>query len=240
MTLSRTDPFTVREMTDSSGTIKVRYDYDPYGARIKIQGTLDADFGYAGYFMFASQPEHTFTLFRIYRPDLGRWLSRDPLAELTGLNLYAYVANNPINFYDPLGLADIIIGDTEINTALQEAYNRIQNKVKYAGVPVSEMSFLGDYYDLMISLDTYFKYDRIDTFTYCGKDYPLLYGKTFTGSDLNYLGVGAGFAARGAWPTTMDIEIDARLHAMYNVKTSSNTYDAAQTGYNAYNQLFNP
>ena len=32
------------------------------------------------------------------------WLSRDPIAENGGLNLYAYVLNNPINYWDPDGL----------------------------------------------------------------------------------------------------------------------------------------
>ena len=32
------------------------------------------------------------------------WLSRDPIGEAGGLNLYGYVGNNPINFRDPLGL----------------------------------------------------------------------------------------------------------------------------------------
>ena len=33
----------------------------------------------------------------------SRWISRDPIAEKGGLNLYAYCANDPINEFDPLG-----------------------------------------------------------------------------------------------------------------------------------------
>ena len=42
-----------------------------------------------------------------YKTASGRtfWLSRDPIAENGGLNLYAYVGNDPINWVDPLGLS---------------------------------------------------------------------------------------------------------------------------------------
>ena len=33
-----------------------------------------------------------------------KWLSRDPLGDLGGVNLYAYVLVNPVNLNDPLGL----------------------------------------------------------------------------------------------------------------------------------------
>jgi RHS repeat-associated protein len=93
----------VREMTDSTGAMKARYDYDPYGRQTKLSGTMDADFGYAG--MFLHQPSGlNLTLYRAYTADLGRWLSRDPSGETGGLNLYAYVLNNPINAVDFFGL----------------------------------------------------------------------------------------------------------------------------------------
>lgn len=42
--------------------------------------------------------------FRNYFPEIARWDSRDPLGEAGGINLYAFVGNNPINWYDPSGL----------------------------------------------------------------------------------------------------------------------------------------
>jgi uncharacterized protein RhaS with RHS repeats len=43
-------------------------------------------------------------LYRGYDSGAGRWLNRDPIEEEGGLNLYGYVANNPLAFIDPLGL----------------------------------------------------------------------------------------------------------------------------------------
>ena len=42
---------------------------------------------------------------RFYMPDIGRWGVVDPLAEMYNpFTPYAYVANNPINYYDPDGM----------------------------------------------------------------------------------------------------------------------------------------
>jgi RHS repeat-associated protein len=42
--------------------------------------------------------------YRYYSPRLGRWMSRDPINELGGLNIHAFVRNRVVDRYDPFGL----------------------------------------------------------------------------------------------------------------------------------------
>jgi RHS repeat-associated protein len=90
-------------MTSSSGAIQAQYAYDPYGRVTKIQGTLNSDFQYAGYYLHSSSALNL-TLNRAYSPSLGRWINRDPIAETGGLNLYNYVWGDPAGRSDPSGL----------------------------------------------------------------------------------------------------------------------------------------
>ncbi len=41
---------------------------------------------------------------RIYSPTLGRFLQSDPVGYKDGLNIYAYVGNDPVNMVDPTGM----------------------------------------------------------------------------------------------------------------------------------------
>ena len=41
---------------------------------------------------------------RYYNPVNGKWLSRDPIGEMGGFNLYGMVNNNSVNYYDAIGL----------------------------------------------------------------------------------------------------------------------------------------
>ena len=95
----------IREVVASDGTtIEAVYDYSPWGEVTKTGGTgVESDFLYTSHFYHSTSDLHL-TLYRAYDPELGMWLSRDPIAENGGINLYAYVGNNPINYWDPDGL----------------------------------------------------------------------------------------------------------------------------------------
>jgi RHS repeat-associated protein len=93
----------VRELVDASGVVQASYDYDPYGVRSQLMGTENSDFGFAALF-HESQSGLDLARYRDYNAPLRRWLSRDPIGEPGGINLYAYVANGPTDAADPLGL----------------------------------------------------------------------------------------------------------------------------------------
>jgi RHS repeat-associated protein len=82
------------------------YGYDPYGLALQATAPL-TDFVYGGIFYNADSKLYL-TLYRVYDPVVGRWLSRDPLGEMTdpAANLYPYVSSNPVSYFDPLGLQE--------------------------------------------------------------------------------------------------------------------------------------
>lgn len=102
----------VTEITDSSGSLIENYTYDPYGNATVFDQTgtvIPAEAGIQNPYMFTgrrfdSESGIYYYRARQYDPTIGRFLQRDPIGLAGGLNLYAYVENNPINMFDPFGL----------------------------------------------------------------------------------------------------------------------------------------
>jgi RHS repeat-associated protein len=88
-----------------SNAVVAQYSYDPFGNVISKNGSL-AD---ANLYRFSSKEYHpnsglSYYLYRYDDFNLQRWLNRDPICELGGLNLYRYCANACLSKIDPLGL----------------------------------------------------------------------------------------------------------------------------------------
>jgi RHS repeat-associated protein len=89
----------------ADGRLIARYDYGPFGEPLMEIGEVDAcPFRYQTKWYDAESQQYYFG-YRYYDPRVGRWLSRDPLGEQGGVNLYAYCGNDPVNRHDPLGLS---------------------------------------------------------------------------------------------------------------------------------------
>lgn len=104
----------IREMTDSNGTVQANYDYDTFGRRTALSQAVTADFVYTGFYINQTTGLNL-AEYRAYDPEKGRWLNRDPLEELDilqdftvdddygSLNSYSYVSNSTLNYVDPDG-----------------------------------------------------------------------------------------------------------------------------------------
>ena len=83
--------------------MRANYDYSSDGVRTKSSGDIDADFGFTGFYVHRPTGLNL-AFYRAYDSETSSWLSRDPIEEKGGTNLFAYVNNNPVRLIDPLGL----------------------------------------------------------------------------------------------------------------------------------------
>ena len=98
----------VTQVMNQSGTIVAHYEYDAFGNLTKNVNQDGSGFNNENPFRFSTkffndETDHYYYGYRHYDPRDGRWLNRDPLGEKGGLNLYAFVGNNGVNWWDYLG-----------------------------------------------------------------------------------------------------------------------------------------
>ena len=115
--------YNVTAVADSDGDTVERYEYTPYGEATVLHGASDAegnewdvdtngtdienDLLYTGR---RRDPETGLQLNRnrFYHQQLGRWVTRDPIGFLAGMNLYEYAGSYVTMFVDPSGLIGLV------------------------------------------------------------------------------------------------------------------------------------
>jgi RHS repeat-associated protein len=93
----------VAAVLDASQAVVAAYRYAPFGKLLAKTGSLEQPFGFSTK-RYDAQTGLIYYGYRLYAPTIGRWTTRDPLGEAGGMNLYAFVGNNPVNWVDPWGL----------------------------------------------------------------------------------------------------------------------------------------
>jgi len=102
---------TIRQVVDGNGNVVAQYAYEAFGEPTSATGSQPEA---AGRFAFTGREWDADTGLYYYRaryydPDLGRFISRDPLGFDAGdANLYRYALNHPLHLKDPTGTVTAI------------------------------------------------------------------------------------------------------------------------------------
>ncbi len=103
----------IEAVTDAAGGVVEMYSYDPFGGfKIYNEGGAELSESQIGnrYYFTGREYDAETGLYnyrnRYYSPEMGRFMSLDPLGYADSFTAYAYVLSDPVNNSDPYGLID--------------------------------------------------------------------------------------------------------------------------------------
>jgi RHS repeat-associated protein len=125
---------TITSLSNTTGALVQTYGYDSFGKVTSSSGSLQNSFQYTSR-EFDPETNLHFYRSRYYDPQIGRFLSEDPIAFLASLNFYVYAFNSPVYWVDPFGL--------DVTIKLYPA----SNPYGHVGIGVNSMKTEGFYPD---------------------------------------------------------------------------------------------
>ena len=121
----------ISEIINENSEIVAHYEYTPWGKIISSTNNLLT----TNPFCFSSEyyDEETNLIcynYRYYAPELGRWISQDPQGEAGGVNLYNFIDNGIVNYYDNLGLERKFTPDSQYCQSLKRRMDNILKEIE--------------------------------------------------------------------------------------------------------------
>ena len=119
----------VVQYVDATGAIVASYVYDAFGRTLASAGSQAELFRFRFSTKYHdSESGLVYFGYRFYSPSLARWLTRDPLEEQGGLNLYEFCGNDAIGQVDPYGLSEGQIKEFAKKMAVKLFWHNVAEK----------------------------------------------------------------------------------------------------------------
>jgi len=116
---------------DENAEIISYEEYHPFGTTSYRSGRSETEVSLKRYKYIGKERDNETGLYyygaRYYSAWICRWISTDPAGFVDGLNMYAYVRNNPLKYSDPTGMQS----EDEVHQVKTEALQKADNNFLY-------------------------------------------------------------------------------------------------------------
>ena len=127
----------------ATGAVEQEEEYGPFGENLRPRSTniLRCSIGWSTKYTDEETGIVSYQI-RPYQPQLGRWMSRDPIGETGGRNLYGFIDNVSVSEIDILGL-------TPFRDNLVEPQYHLRDRVDYdpSAIPTAMDQYWWQYYN---------------------------------------------------------------------------------------------